>query len=64
MYMHDELWVAPAAGGAAHSLTGKLDRWISSYKFLADNKSVSLLIEDDGNTIRPAWTSPPRPWRS
>ena len=50
MYMHDELWLAPAAGGAAHSLTGKLDRWISSYKFLADNKSVSLLIEDDGNT--------------
>ncbi len=50
MYMHDELWTVPAAGGAARSLTRKLDRWISSYKFLPDNKTVSLLVEDDGNT--------------
>jgi dipeptidyl aminopeptidase/acylaminoacyl peptidase len=49
MYMHDELWVVPAAGGAPRALTAKLDRWVSSYDFSADGKSITLLIEDDGN---------------
>lgn len=49
MYMHDELWVVSAAGGTPRALTAKLDRWISSYEFSADNKTMSLLVEDDGN---------------
>src|SRR5579862_1519704 len=49
MYMHDELWVVPGTGGAPRALTDKLDRWIYSYSFAADNKSMLLLIEDDGN---------------
>ena len=50
MYMHDELWVVPGTGGAPRALTDKLDRWIYSYKFAADRKSMLLLVEDDGNT--------------
>ena len=50
MYMHDSLYVVPAAGGPPKALTEKLDRWISSYRFLADGKSMLLLVEDDGNT--------------
>jgi dipeptidyl aminopeptidase/acylaminoacyl peptidase len=49
MYMHDELWVVPAAGGAPRALTAKLDRGISSYQFTADSKALTLLVEDDGN---------------
>ncbi len=50
MYMHDSLMMMPAAGGPARALSAKLDRWISAYRFLPDNKSMLLLIEDDGNT--------------
>ena len=49
MYMHDVLWTVPAAGGAPRALTAKLDRGISAYKFEADGKAMTLLIEDDGN---------------
>jgi dipeptidyl aminopeptidase/acylaminoacyl peptidase len=49
MYMHDELWAVPAAGGTPRALTAKLDRGISSYDFSADKKSITLLVEDDGN---------------
>jgi dipeptidyl aminopeptidase/acylaminoacyl peptidase len=49
MYMHDELWVVPAAGGPPRALTAKLDRWISAYDFSADGKTISMLVEDDGN---------------
>jgi dipeptidyl aminopeptidase/acylaminoacyl peptidase len=47
MYMHDVLWATPTAGGAPRALTAKLDRGISSYKFEADGKTVTLLVEDD-----------------
>ncbi len=49
MYMHDELWAVPAAGGAPRALTAKLDRGISAYDFAPDGKTINLLVEDDGN---------------
>ena len=47
MYMHDELAMMPAVGGAPNVLTGKLDRWIYSYEFSADGKAITVLVEDD-----------------
>ncbi len=52
-YMQDRLAVVPAAGGAARSLTDKLDRAVMSYVFAADGKSIAITVEDDG-TAYPA----------
>lgn len=52
-YMQDRLAVVPAAGGAARSLTDKLDRAVTSYVFAADGKSIAITVEDDG-TAYPA----------
>jgi Tol biopolymer transport system component len=52
-YMQDRLAVVPAAGGAARSLTDKLDRAVTSYIFAADGKSITVAVEDDG-TAYPA----------
>jgi dipeptidyl aminopeptidase/acylaminoacyl peptidase len=52
-YMQDRLAVVPAAGGAARSLTDKLDRAVTSYVFAADGNSITLSVEDDG-TAYPA----------
>jgi dipeptidyl aminopeptidase/acylaminoacyl peptidase len=52
-YMQDRLTVVPAAGGAARSLTDKLDRAVMSYVFAADGKSITITVEDDG-TAYPA----------
>ena len=52
-YMQDRLAVVPAAGGAARSLTDKLDRAVMSYVFAADGKSITITVEDDG-TAYPA----------
>ena len=48
IYLHDELAMVPAAGGAARPLTAALDRSVMSYDFTADGKAVTLLVEDDG----------------
>jgi dipeptidyl aminopeptidase/acylaminoacyl peptidase len=52
-YMQDRLALVPAAGGAARSLTDKLDRAVMSYVFAADGKSIAITVEDDG-TAYPA----------
>jgi dipeptidyl aminopeptidase/acylaminoacyl peptidase len=52
-YMQDRLAVVPAAGGAARSLTDKLDRAVTSYVFAPDGKSITIAVEDDG-TVYPA----------
>jgi dipeptidyl aminopeptidase/acylaminoacyl peptidase len=49
IYLHDELALVPAAGGTPRALTAALDRAVMSYDFSADGKSVTLLVEDDGN---------------
>jgi dipeptidyl aminopeptidase/acylaminoacyl peptidase len=48
IYLHDELALVPAAGGAPRALTAALDRAVMSYDFSADGKAVTLLVEDDG----------------
>jgi dipeptidyl aminopeptidase/acylaminoacyl peptidase len=48
-YIQDQLVVVPAAGGATHVLSARLDRAVMSYEFSADGASVVALIEDDGS---------------
>ena len=47
IYLHDELALVPSTGGTPTALTAKLDRWIMSYRFSPDGKTMTLLVEDD-----------------
>ncbi len=51
-YIQDRLFVIPAAGGTARSLTDKLDRAVMSYALQSDS-TVTIAVEDDC-TIYPA----------
>jgi dipeptidyl aminopeptidase/acylaminoacyl peptidase len=49
-YMQDCLWIVPAGGGAPRSLTGKLDRAVTSFVFSGDSAAIDIIVEDDDTT--------------
>ena len=49
-YMQDCLWIVPAGGGTPRSLTGKLDRAVTSFAFRGDSAAIDIIVEDDDTT--------------
>jgi len=48
VYGISRLAIMPAAGGATRILSGPLDRWVSSFRFAPDGKSIYFLYDDRG----------------